>query len=823
MIAEAPGVVAREPIAIDAAQVVERVPCSHCGLPVPRGLVDREKDEQFCCEACRTVHGVLHACGLDGYYRLRDRLGAEPRRAQTSGGRFEAWDDPIFLEHHARRRADGAWQAELYLEGVHCAACVWLVERLPGIVEGLIECRLDLSRSLVRVVWQDRLPFSRIARALDRLGYTPHPARAGEVRAQRARENGRFLARIAAAGALAGNVMLLSLALYSGVFSGIEESFRVFFRWSSAALGLTAILWPGRIFFRGALASIRVRAWHLDVPIALGLALGGAAGAINTLRGAGEIYFDSLTMLVFLLLVGRWLQRSRQQRAADAVEMLTSLTPSTVRLVEGECVREAPLEAAMPGMILEVLAGGTIPVDGVVVSGESSADESVMTGESRPRRLTSGSSVIAGAINLSAPVRVRAIGIGDETRLGKLLGSIEPGGRRVGVAQVDRIAGAFVTATISLALVTLAIWLPHGVPLATEHAIALLIVTCPCALALASPMAVAIALARASRRAIFIKSGEAIQRLATPGLLLLDKTGTLTEGGLRVVRWIGDPSVRPLVAALEAGGTHPIARGLGAGFDVESLPSVSGVVHIVGRGVEGVVAGRSIRVGSCGFVAETTGRAPQWAEHEMRAAAEGMLSPVLVGVEGEVVAVALLGDRVRDDASESLRALVNRGWRLGIASGDDPRIVDRIARSVGVPFEHIVGGATPQDKAGLVERCAVDGPVVFVGDGVNDAAALSRATVGIAVHGGAEASLAAADVYLTRPGLGAITELFDGAVRTRRVIRTNIGASLVYNSVAASLAMAGLITPWIGAILMPLSSLTILTLSVHARTFGGRP
>ena len=795
--------------------------CDHCGLPVPKGLLDADSDVQFCCNACSTVYRVIRECGLDRYYAIRDALETEAAPARSTGETYAAFDAPEFQERHCTTRDDGTLEVEFYLEGVHCAACVWLVERLPHIHEGVLTTQLDLTRSLVRIVWDNECTsLSSIAHDLDRLGYPAHPARGGEARAARAREDRRFMVRIAVAGALAGNVMLLALALYSGVFDAIDVEFKTLFRYCSMALGALALAWPGSVFFKGAIASIRMRSWQLDLPIALGLTLGGVAGVVNVFRGAGEIYFDSLTMLVFLLLVGRWLQRSRQRRAAESVELLYSLTPATVTMIEGDMERAAPIEAVTPGCILLVRAGETIPVDGVVTHGSSSINAAVLTGESRPGRVHMGDAVNAGAVNLSSPLRIRADAVGDATRLGRIMRDIEcdaAAGSRIS-GMVDRMSAWFVLIVISLAAATLTLWLAINPSVAVEHAIALLIVTCPCALGLATPLAVTVALGRASRRGLFIKSGDVVERLADPGLVLVDKTGTLTEGQVRVVEWVGDDSVRSAVSALEAGSSHPIARAL-AEIDVaEGQPIASDIEHVQGAGVRGRVDEAAFIVGSAPFVLKHA-LAPPWVEDERARLLNQALTPILIARQGEVVAMAGLGDRVRDDTSDALDQLRTRGWRIGIVSGDDERVVQAVAAAIGGDFEMLVGGATPEHKRSIVDDAQRGEPVVFVGDGVNDAPALAAATVGVAVHGGAEASLAAADAYLTRSGLSPVVQLFDGAARTERVIRRNVMAALSYNTIAAGLAIAGLISPILGAVLMPLSSLTVVTLSMQARTF----
>lgn len=807
------------PVRLDA-----EVACSHCGLGVPPGLVDEGGREQFCCSGCQSAYGIIHGCGLDRYYHVREESARARGAVKASGKRFGEMDDPLFGSLYITRDSDGLSRVELFLEGVHCAACVWLVERLPRIVPGVIEARLDPRRALVRLVWDSgTTALSSIARTLDSLGYSPHPARDVRARSARRAEDRRMLIRMAVAGACAGNVMLLALALYSGALSFMEPQYLHLFRWLSMLISLVSLAWPGSVFFRGAWAAIRARTAHLDLPIALGLAAGAVWGVVNTIRGVGEIYFDSLSVLVFALLVGRAIQHRQQRWSSDAIELLFSLTPGSARRIEsGEAV-EIPVEAIAEGDLVEVLAGDSIPVDGVVETGSSSIDQSLLTGESIPVAVHRGDVVTAGALNLSGCLRVRVVATGESTRVGRLMKMVEEGTRRRApiVRMADRIASRFVVGMLTLAAATLGLWMCLHPARALDNAAALLIVTCPCALGLATPLAITVAIGRAAKRGILIKGGDAIESLSRPGVIYLDKTGTLTQGRMALVKWFGDESVQPLVSALEAKSSHPIARAIVDGLGLAPECEVEEIEQAQGLGISGRVDGRLVMIGSAAWVrSRAFGCASFCDAAESECLAAG-LAPILAAVDGDICGVAGVGDPLREDAAVSVRSLTQAGWKVRILSGDHPAIVAAAAKSLGVPDAR--GGATPEEKLRVISEAQGSGPVVMVGDGVNDAAALAAATVGIAVHGGAEASMAAADVYLSRPGLKPIAELLGASRRTLRVIRLNLMASLMYNAFAATLAVTGTITPLIAAILMPASSLTVLTLSFRARTFRRDP
>jgi len=806
-----------------AASDGAEVACSHCALPVPSGLVLSGEQEQFCCDGCRTVFSVIHGAGLERYYSAKNDLGVEGRPATKSDKTYSELDDPAFLTHYTRAAGPGLSEVEFYLENLHCPACVWLVEKLNRLAPSVVSATVDLGRSSVRLVWSPADgKLSSVARALASLGYPPHPRQSADAAELRRVEDRALLARMAVAGAVFGNVMLFALALYSGAFQGMDAEYQRFFRWASLVVVSPSVLWSAGVFFRGAWAALRVRTPHMDLPVSLGIVTGYVSGAVNVVRGSGEIYFDSVAAVVFLLLVGRWLQRRQQHSAKSAAELLYSFAPSSARVRDGEGVREVPIEAVTVDALLEVRAGESFPADGVVFEGSSSVDATLLTGESRPEEVGAGSRVHAGTINVSAPLLVRATETGQSTRVGKLLASVEDAAaRRAPVAlAADRLASRFVVAVIGLAALTALSWWHVSPERAIENAIALLVVTCPCALGLATPLAVSAAIGKAARRGILIKGGDALERLAHPSLVLFDKTGTLTQARLELVGFDGAQDVRPLVAALEARSAHPIARAFCRSLEATSDAKVEHYVQTPGGGVAASVDGKHLLVGSVEFVAARAQLDDALRAAADRAAAAGE-TPVVVAVDGRSRALARFADPIRNDARASLDQLRALGHRIGILSGDRPQVVQSVADELGVSADLALGGASPEEKLAEVERRVEDSNVVMVGDGVNDAAALARAGVGIAVHGGAEASLAAADVFLTRPGVEPVLELFDGARRTLGVIRHNMLLSLAYNLICASLAMTGIVAPWIAAILMPLSSLTVVTISYRSRTFAG--
>lgn len=815
--------------------------CAHCGLAVPVARSTNDSP-QFCCSGCETAYTVIHACGLDRFYQLLASGEATPTPAKASRRAYAEFDDPTFRSLYSRPVPNGLESIQLILEGVHCSACVWLVEKLPRVLTGVVEARLDIRRGIVEVVYApSEVSLSRVGRTLDSLGYPAHPARSTSARDARRSADRVMMIRMAVAGACAGNIMLLFIALYAGMFQGMDAGHALLLRWAAAILNTICLAWPGAVFARGAIAALRTRTIQLDVPIAMGLYLGGAWGVWKTIAatwtssvsGASDIYFDSISALVFFLLIGRFLQQRQQRSAADALEMLFSLTPGVARRVsatKGDAspgdVQDVPTEALVVGDVVEVRAGDSAPADGEVVSGNSSVDLSLLTGESRPVSIGPGASVAAGCVNLESTIRIRVHATGEATRIGKLLRVVEEAAqRRAAIVRIADKWGAWLLwALLALAAITLIIWWHAGPARAIDHAVALLIATCPCGLGLATPLAMTVSIGRAARRGILVKGGDALQSLATPraGTVVLDKTGTITQGRLSLVEWIGDADAQPLAAALEAHSSHPTARAICNGLGAESTRlsrSVCDVSQVMGAGIQGAVSDRRVMIGTERFLSDRGITLPEPIAQAAAIARARGHSTTYVGVDGRCVAVATMGDPIRPDARSAIARIRERGWRVVILSGDHPEIVTAVGESVGVEPSMCYASATPEFKREVVEELLKRGLVVMVGDGVNDAAALATATVGIAVRGGAEASLAAADISMTAEGLAPLVELFDGARRTLRTIHWTIATSLAYNVLAASLSMAGLISPLLAAIIMPASSLTVVGVCLSSWAF----
>ena len=811
------------------------VPCAHCGLPVGRRPAWTQAAEPCCCTGCAVVRDALATSGLgETYDRLRDLAPSRsPQRAQSPEALVLAeLDRPEFIEQ-STQPAEGGRSVNLFLDGVHCAACVWLVERLPYEMEGVSGARLDLPRARLELTFDpEHVRLSDVGRWLARFGYAARPSRPDAGTASAAERS--LLIRMGVAWALAGNIMLVAFALYSGLDEDPTAPLASAARWFSLALMIPAVTYGAAPFFRRAGASLRsawqarsLRHLHLDTPISLGILVGVGQSAWATVMGQGEVWFDSVAVLIAALLTARWIQLRSRRLAGEASDRLLALVPRVARRVDADgVVSVVDVDDLQPDDLIEVPTGEVLPVDGVVEVGESRLDRAALTGEARPEPVSVGSAVEAGTTNLQTPLRIRTRAVGEQTRVGRLLAWVEKGDvkRAPVVLWADRVGGVFVLTVLALAAFTATLWLwldPAQMP---AHVAALLVITCPCALGMATPLALAVASGRAARSGIFVKSDEAVQQLTRIDTVVLDKTGTLTEGRMAVASSTGELADLERVAALEEHVTHPVAEAIVQAFGADIGP-VSCVEAEAGAGVRGLVDSRAVVVGRPDWVAAQTALPmPSEVASSLQDVTARGLTPVVALVDQRWAAVLGIGDRLRPEAGTLVRQLEADGATVHILSGDHPAAVAHVASALGIDAGHAHGGISPEAKREAVEALqAGGGTVLMVGDGVNDAAALRQADVGAAVGGGTTAALVAADLFLTRRGIAPLRDALGGARSAMRTVRVLLAISLGYNVLGAAAAVAGLVTPLVAAAAMPVSSLLVVGLALLQPSFRRSP
>lgn len=786
------------------------VPCYHCGLPVPAGSQFNARvlneTRALCCPGCQAVAEAIVNGGLESYYLHRSDSATNPEALpQALTEELVLYDredvQQPFVTH------DGSLASTcLMIEGISCAACGWLIERHVRNLGGVAEASLNLSNHRLQVRWSDtRLPLSELLAELRRIGYAAHPYRADEAAERLAQENRRAMRQLGVAGLLWMQVMMATMATWPEFNLDLSESFFVTLRWTALVLTTPIVFYCCTDFFRGALRDLRTR--HLTMDVSVSLAIGGAylAGIWSTVTGQGELYFDAVGMFALFLLAGRFLERRARERTAAATAQLINLLPaSCLKLAEdGQSVRILLSELRIGDQVL-VQPGALIPADGRIITGQSSIDESVLTGEYLPQARCAGDLVTAGTLNVEGPLTIQVQALGDDTRLSAIVRLLERAqSEKPRLAELaDRVAQWFLLIVLATAAIVGLVWWQIDPQRAFWIVLALLVATCPCALSLATPTALTTATGSLHKLGLLLTRGHVLEGLNHIDTVIFDKTGTLTEGRLTLnaVHPLADldaDTCLELAAALENRSEHPIARAFGrapqAADFVDSIP---------GLGLQGSVAGRALRIGQPGFVAEGyLGSAPKIPDDQGQW--------LLLGDDRGPLAWLVLDDRLRADAPSLLEACRQRGWNTLLLSGDSSPMVGKIASQLGI--DHARGGLTPADKLTHLQQLQAEGRrVLMLGDGVNDVPVLAAANISVAMGSATDLAKTSADAVLLSNRLDSLVQAFDVARRSRRIIVENLAWATLYNGLILPFAAIGWVTPLWAAIGMSASSLLVV-------------
>ncbi|HEY0305282.1 MAG TPA: heavy metal translocating P-type ATPase metal-binding domain-containing protein [Longimicrobiales bacterium] len=735
--------------------------CAHCGTPVEGA------EDSFCCAGCELAFAIIRGAGLEHYYEKRTAYSPRPAPLSTN------WNAVPVVQ-----RPDGSCEARLVIDDIRCASCVWLIERVLEHASGVEAASVSYATGRTSLRWRGNdTSLDELAQTIARLGYRP---RALE---EASKPDRTLLVRLGVAAFAAMNLMLIAASIYAGWLNGMEERYATLLRWVSLVLATPVALWCAAPFFTGAIVALQNRLLHIDLPVALGVAVLYGHGLIATLLGQ-DGYFDSLGMLVALLLAGRLLEARGRRRAAEAATALVATLPRTARRIIHGNIQLTNVGDLAPGDLIDVPAGDELPADGVIVEGAGELRVALLTGEAMPVPRSVGDTVMAGTVLVRSAITVEVRAVGERTIVHAMAAQIaEAGAQDPRPTSADRIAPWFTAATLLVACATFFAWvLLRDVGTATLRTVAVLVVACPCALALSQPLATAAGLAAAARRGLLLRSSDALLDLADVDVGALDKTGTITEGDLMVIS--ADDDVLRIAAALERQSSHPIARAIlrEAARREIPLPRLVNGTEIVGVGVRGTVDG-------CDWVLRG---GPQPGElHLLR--------------DGDFAGVVRLGDCLRKDSVDAARALETDDLRLAVLTGDSPEAAHAMARAAGI--ETVIAQALPGEKAEwITHQQSLGHRVLFVGDGVNDSAALARADVGIAMSTGAASSVLIADGVISTHSLLPLLGGRRAARASTRVIRQSQRRSVAYNILAVTAAAVGWVNPLVAAILMPLSS-----------------
>ncbi|WP_213605016.1 heavy metal translocating P-type ATPase [Pseudoxanthomonas japonensis] len=769
------------------------VSCHHCGEPVASGHPVTAGEHAFCCEGCAAAAAWIEDADLGSYYRLRS---ANANRVQADRLDLESWDRADLLDEHSRV-VEGGREIVLLTDGMRCAACAWLIDRALARETGVLDTTANAVTGRIRIAWDPaRTPLSALLHRLAMLGYRPYLA-TGDAREQaRLSERRRWLLRLGVAGLGSLQAMMLAEALYLDVNATMPVPTRDLFRWLTFLVSTPVVFYSGWPFLAGMARELRARHVGMDTLIASSTLLAYFASLVETIRGGTHVWYDAAVMFVFLLLAARMLEQRARNVATAQVDALARAQPVFAIRERDDGTRESvPPSALRRDDVVCVPAGEGVPADGVLLDGAADFEEALLTGESRPVRRHAGETVYAGTTCRERPARLRVTATGTSTRLSQLAELVDRAqGHRPPLARAaDRIGRHFVLTLLVLAVAVYTGWRFYQPERAFEVTLALLVISCPCALSLSVPAVLAAAHGALARCGVLATRPEALDTLARATDVVFDKTGTLSDGrparvAVDVFGELGTEAATRVVAALEQDSGHPIAT---AFADVDARDAATSVVARAGLGVEGDVDGRHWRFGRADWAAGRDDDGALW-----------------LGDGERGVARFTLDEKPRDDAAAALAALRAQGMRIHLASGDGDAAVQRLAQALGI--DATLARQSPEDKLARVRQLQSEGRIVaMVGDGLNDAPVLAGADVSVAMGEGAPLAQQAADLVATGPSLLRIADAVRIARLSRRLVKQNLAWSAGYNLLAVPLAAAGMVTPWIAALGMAVSSLVV--------------
>jgi len=795
--------------------------CFHCGEAVERPKAWRATidgvDREMCCAGCRAVAEAITAAGLSGYYRTRSQpaaAGVVPEGLEA----LRVWDDDEVQARFVRGTDAGSDEREatLLVDGMRCGACVWLLEQTLRRQPGVVGASVNLATERATIRWQPGTTrLSRLLEAIGRIGYVARPfdARGREEQIQRTTK--ALFRRLFVAALAMMQVTMYAFPSYIAAPGDIEPAHESLMRWASLLLTVPVVFYSATPFLGGAWRDLRAGSLGMDVPVAIGVLAAFAASVHATVVGHGEVYFDSVTMFVCLLLAARYVEWIARRRAGRAIDAVAAAAPDTAERIDplSGAIERVPATRLAPGDRFRVPVGERIALDARIVEGRTAIDASLLTGESVPVARAPGDEVPGGAVNAGSVFVAQALRASADSAISTIERLIDRAAadkpRLAGLA--ERVARVFVSALLLLALGVWLAWLQIDPARAAPIAIAVLVVSCPCALSMAMPAALAAATGAAIRRGILVARGDALERLADCSDVVFDKTGTLTEGRPEVVEVVplaatpGQAGALAIAAALEAGQGHPLAAAIlraaedagGAPLQTDAPPVTS-----AGLGVEAAVGGRRYRLGAQRWVAE-------WHASLGSVSHPAPLSAVWLVDEHRPLARIHLRDRLRPEARGVVAALAAQGLRLHLLSGDCEASVRAVASELAIT--HFVSDADPAGKLACVRALQADGRrVAMIGDGVNDAPVLAAADVSVAVGEASSLARTAASVVLLGGSLRELLALHRLARRTRRIVRQNLGWALAYNAAAIPAASLGWVPPWLAALGMTASSLLVV-------------
>jgi len=791
-----------------------KVACSHCHLEFNEEVMIKEGDHYFCCNGCQGVFHLLSDEGLDDFYKKAGSVTLTPPTQQyEDSSNFNA---PAFYDKFVRVNSDGFNEVSLIIEGIHCSACVWLNEKALHKMDGVVEVSINYTNNKAHIVWVDEIvKLSQIVDMIRAIGYNAYPydATLQEAHANKVRKE--YYLRMAVAIFASMNVMWIAVAQYAGYFSGITQEMKTILNIAEGVLATPVLFYSGWVFFRGAYYGMKNRVVNMDLLVATGALLTYIYSVYITLLEHGEAYFDSVSMIITFVLIGKFLEVLSKKSVADTLDIIGKHLPSEVSVVQNEKIISCKLEDVNIGDCVVVSSGEKVLLDGYIIKGEGFFDESSLTGESEPIYKKVGDSVISGTTSIDADIHFETTKDFQHSTLSNLVTLLESAiNKKPKIEQLaNKLSEHFSTAILLLSFLTFIAWWawPHSFEESLMVAISVIVIACPCALGLATPVATLVGLSLGAKRGILFKEAAQLETMAKVDVLVVDKTGTLTIGKPEVVNEkVFDAFDYSLLYSLVKLSKHPISQSLKK-FLLNKEINEDEVLfdtytQIPARGVKANYQGKELLGGNLQMMQESGITVNQQSEHTL----------FYFALDGKLVAMYELHDTLKDGADSLVQSLKTKGVETIMLTGDNERTAKSVAQSIRI--ENVHSELKPEEKLAYIEKLHNEGKVVvMVGDGVNDILALAKADIGIVMGSGSDIAVDVSDVVLLNDSLDSLLSAFKISHTTFGLIKQNFVISLVYNAITIPLAMAGLVIPLVAALSMSFSSLLVVGNSMRIR------
>jgi len=791
---------------------VAKVECSHCKLEFDESVMIKESDGNkelyFCCKGCQGVYHLLNSKGLDSFYEKRGNTKLEP--ANISFDDLERFDLEGFHKKYVKKTKDGFNEINLIIEGIHCSACVWLNEKVLHQTPGIIEATINYSNNKAKVIWdEEEIKLSKIIETIRAIGYNAYPYDPAiqEEKAKKLRND--YYTRILVGVFATMNIMWIAIAQYVGYFTGIEESKKNILNIAEFALATPTLFYSGWIFFKGAYYGLKNRFINMDLLVSVGALLAYIYSVWAMITKQGEVYFDSVTMIITFVLVGKYLEILSKKQAVDTLDKIMGQTPTEVLVIKGDKKKLEPIENVKIGDIIEVKPGEKVVIDGIIISGSALVDMSALTGESEPILKRAGDEIISGSIVLDSKIEYKATKEAKNSLLftiNELLNDAIT--KKPHIEQLaNQISGYFSVTILTLALLTFFGWYyigGVGFEKSLIIAISVIVIACPCALGLATPMATLVGISRLAKEGIVFKEASRLETMAKATLLALDKTGTITIGKPLVTNYkkFKDFDIN-LLYTLVSSSNHPISKGvkefLKEHFENLKEIKLDSFKEIQAKGVEAKVGDKKIIGGNLELLKDNNINFNYISKSSL----------YIVSIDGEVVALFELSDKIKEKAKELIDNIHKLGLKVVMLTGDRQEVAKEIAKEIGI--DEVKANLLPQDKAKLIDEFHKNGEIIImVGDGINDSIALAKSDIAIAMGSGADIAVEISDVIILNNSLESLRRAIAISKKVFIKIKQNLGFSLIYNAVVIPLAMAGYINPLFAALSMSLSSLVVV-------------